>query len=252
MHQIFFKMKKTIVLLVAVLCAGTLLAQETSSRPKSTFNYDFQTYKKISIGTDFTYDIWQSMPGEVGRKGFNRSSGFFGTYNFRLGKSNFYACPGLGFNFRNIYGNALLQRDTSGSIAYVPVPKEVSGEKISFKKAKTTLSYIELPIDLRYSYKRFQAGIGIKVSCNIGVSSKYKGDQFTENGIAGADVGSPVKEKWTQIPNIAERFQFGAQLRIGYSWIHAYGYYSFTKVFKSSTDIEMAPISVGISVMPFR
>jgi hypothetical protein len=55
-----------------------------------------------------------------------------------------------------------------------------------------------------------------------------------------------------QVPDIAERFQFGAQMRIGYSWIHAYGYYSFTKVFKNKTDIEMYPISVGISVMPFR
>ena len=241
-------MKRVIVLLIAVLCAGTLLAQETSSRSKTSFNSDYQTYKKISIGTDFTYDIWQSMPDAVGRKGFNRSSGFFGTYNFRLSQSNFYVCPGLGFNFRNIYGNALLQRDTTGSITYVPVPLS----KKDYKKAKTTLSYIELPIDLRYSYKRFQAGIGIKVSCNIGVSSKYKGNQFYEDGMTGVAVGSHVKEKWLQIPDIAERFQFGAQLRVGYSWIHAYGYYSFTKVYKNSTGIGMQPISVGISVMPFR
>jgi hypothetical protein len=240
-------MKRIIVLLIAVLCAGTLLAQETPVRSKSQFNSDRQTYKKISIGTDFTYDLWQDMPKEIKRKGFNRSSSFFGTYNFQLGKSNFYACPGLGFNFRNIYADALLQRDTVTGIAYVPVPLP----KKDYKKAKTLLSYIELPIDLRYSYKRFQAGIGVKVSCNIGVMSKYKGKQFAENGMAGTSVGSNIKEKWMQVPD-AERFQFGAQVRIGYSWIHAYGYYSLTKVFKSSTDIEMYPISVGISVMPFR
>jgi hypothetical protein len=115
-------MKRIIVLLMAVLCAGTLLAQETSSRSKSRFNPDYDTYKKISIGTDFTYDIWQDMPDAIGKKKFNRSSSFFGTYNFKLGKSNFYACPGLGFNFRNIYADALLQRDSITGIAYVPVP----------------------------------------------------------------------------------------------------------------------------------
>ena len=245
--QIYFNMKKYFVLLMVLLHTGTLLAQETSSRSKLRFNADFQTYKKISIGTDFTYDIWQEMPEAVGRKGFNRSSSFFGTYNFRLSKSNFYLCPGLGFNFRNIYGKALLQRDTLTGIAFFPVPGETS-----YKKAKTGLSYIELPVDLRFSHKRFQAGIGIKVSCNIGVMSKYKGEQFAEDGIAGSySVGSNIKEKWMQIPS-AERFQFGTQVRIGYSWIHAYGYYSFSKVFKSNTGIDMYPISVGISVMPFR
>ncbi|MCL2510587.1 MAG: PorT family protein [Bacteroidales bacterium] len=240
-------MKKVIVLIIVVLCVGTLPAQEKSSQSKSRFNADYQTYKKLSLGTDLTYDIWQSMPDAVGRRGFNRSASFFGTYNFKLSNSNFYVCPGLGFNFRNIYGKALLQRDTVGDITYVPIPKGTS-----YKKAKTTLSYIELPVDLRYSYKRFQAGIGVKVSCNIGVASKYKGDQFFEDGMAGNSAGgSHIKEKWLQIP-VAERFQFGGQVRIGYSWIHAYGYYSFTKVFKSSTEIEMYPISVGISVMPFR
>ena len=243
-------MKKVFVLFIVILCAGTLLAQDTSSRStrsKSRFNADYKTYKKISIGTDFTYDLWQDMPEAIGKKRFNRSSSFFGTYNFRLNNSSFYLCPGLGFNFRNIYAGALLQRDTLTGIAYVPIP-----EGTSFKKAKTTLSYIELPIDLRYSYKRFQAGIGLKISCNIGVTSKYKGKQFAEDGMAGQySVGKDIKEKWVQIPD-AERFQFGAQVRIGYSWIHAYGYYSFNKVFKSSTNIEMYPISVGISVMPFR
>jgi hypothetical protein len=239
--------KKVFVFLIAVLCVGTLLAQDTSSRSKFRFNSDYQTYKKISIGTDFTYDIWQDMPGTVGRKGFNRSSSMFGTYNFKLSNSNFYLCPGFGFNFRNIYGKALLQRDTLTGVAYVPIP-----DGTSYKKAKTLLSYMELPVDLRYSYKRFQAGVGFKISCNIGVMSKYKGEQFAEDGIAGVySVGSNIQEKWMQVPN-AERFQFGAQVRIGYSWIHAYGYYSFSKVFKSSTGIEMYPISVGISVMPFR
>ena len=240
-------MKKVFVLFITVLCAGTLLAQEAPSRSKFKFNSDYQTYKKFSIGTDFTYDIWMDMPATIGKKGFNRSSSFFGTYNFRLSNSSFYLCPGLGFNFRNIYADALLQRDTATGIAYVPVPPGTS-----YKKAKTGLTYIELPIDLRYSYKRFQAGIGIKISCNIGVMSKYKGKQFADDGMAGPySVGSNIKEKWVQIPD-AERWQFGAQLRIGYSWIHAYGYYSFTKVFKSSTGIDMYPISVGISVMPFR
>jgi hypothetical protein len=240
-------MKQYFILLTALLVVATLTAEETTKRSKTRFNADFQTYKKFSIGTDLTYDIWQNIPDAVGRKGFNRSASFFGTYNFRLQNSSFYLCPGLGFNFKNIYGKALLQRDTLTSIAYVPLP-----EGTSYKKAKTGLSYIELPVDLRYSYKRFQAGIGLKISCNIGLMSKYKGKQFTEDGMAGHySKGSNIKEKWVQIPN-AERFQFGAQVRIGYSWIHVYGYYSFSKVFKSKTDIEMYPISVGISVMPFR
>jgi len=244
-------MKKVFVLFIAILCAGTLLAQDASSRStrsKSRFNDDYQIFKKISIGTDFTYDLWQNMPDSLGKKRFNRSSSFFATYNFRLSNSSFYLCPGLGFNFRNIYADALLQRDTLTDIAYVPIP-----DSTLFKKAKTVLSYIELPIDLRYSYKRFQASVGLKISCNIGVTSKYKGKQFAKDGMAGpSSIGENIKEKWVLPTSYTERFQFGAQVRIGYSWIHAYGYYSFSKVFKSSTNIEMYPISVGISVMPFR
>ena len=188
------------------------------------------------------------MPDSIRKNKFNRSSSFFATYNFRLNNSSFYLCPGLGFNFRNIYTDALLQRDSLTGIAYVPIP-----DSIKFKKAKTLLSYIELPIDLRYSYKRFQASIGLKVSCNIRALSKYKGKQFANDGMAGSSsIGENIKEKWVLPNSYAERFQFGAQVRVGYSWIYAYGYYSFSKVFKSSTNIDMYPISVGISVMPFR
>lgn len=237
-------MKKLFIALIFTTLAFSALAQENL---KGTFNSDFSTFKKFSIGTDFTYDFWLDQPDEMGDKTrFNRSSSFFITYNIRLKNSGFYFCPGLGMNFRNIYSSAFPQQDSTTDIRYEPIP-----DGIDYKKSKTTLSYVELPLELRYSYKRFQVGIGLKISLNVGGTAKYKGDKFTTDDITGTLTGDQVKQKWNSIPG-REPWQFGAQLRVGYSWIHAYAYYGFSNAFKSSTNIKMHPVSVGISIMPFR
>ncbi|MDR0364998.1 MAG: PorT family protein [Bacteroidales bacterium] len=237
-------MKKVFIVLILMVLSFASYAQNNF---KETFNSDLSIYKKFSIGTDFTYDFWLDQPSEMGNKTrFNRSSSFFATYNIRIKNSPFYFCPGLGMNFRNIYSSAFPQQDSITGIRYEPIPANVK-----YKKSKTTLSYIELPLEMRYSYNRFQVGIGLKISLNIGGTAKYKGNKFTTDDLIGDETGSLVKQKWNAIPE-RELWQFGAQLRIGYSWIHAYAYYGFSNVFKSKTNINMHPISVGITIMPFR
>lgn len=240
-------MKKIAVAVILLfLTLGAFAQSDDKQSYKGVFNQDFSTFKKFSIGTDFTYDFWLDMPDEMGKTRFNRSSSFFATYNIRIKNSGFYFCPGLGFNFRNLYTSAFPQPDSIKIIDYIPID-----ESVDYKKSKTTFSYIELPLEMRYSYKRFQVGLGVKVSCNIGMSAKYKGEKFFTDGLLGEETGSTVKVKWSNVPGF-ERWQFGAQLRVGYSWIHAYVYYGFSRTYKGETEIGMRPVSVGITVMPFR
>lgn len=244
-------MKKIAVsLLISLLFIFSSFSQEKTNDLKGP------GYKRISLGVDFGYDFWINSKSVLGPWKFNRSTDVFATYNFRLKKSNVYICPGVGFSFFNLYGNAMPEvvtnADGNHTTAFVPIP-----EPVEYKKAKNTYNYVELPLELRVAVKRFQIGVGLKFSYLMSATAKYKGDKFKTEDITGTEKGYPVKETYSGIKDV-EKWKIAAQLRLGYSWAHVYAAYSFTKIYKTATDTEtmkpskMYPITVGISIMPFR
>lgn len=213
-------------------------------------------YKKVSLGVDFGYDFWMNSQDVLGGWRFNRSVDVFATYNFRLKKSNVFFCPGLSFSFFNLYGNAMpevvVNSDGNHTTGFVPIPSGVS-----YKKAKTTYNYVDIPLELRVAIKRFQIGVGVKFSYLMSATAKYKGDKYKTDDITGTETGFKVKETYSGIKDV-EKWKIAAQIRVGYNWIHVYASYTFTKIYKTSTDTEtmqpskMYPITVGVSIMPFR
>ncbi|MDD4848497.1 MAG: outer membrane beta-barrel protein [Bacteroidales bacterium] len=244
-------MKKILVLvLVSLLLIPTAFSQEKKKELK------VPGYKRVSLGVDFGYDFWMNSKNVLGKWKFNRSTDVFATYNFRLKKSNVYFCPGVGFSFFNLYGNAMPEvvtnADDNQTTTFVPIPDDVS-----YKKAKTTYNYVEVPLELRVAVKRFQIGVGVKFSYLMSATAKYKGDKFKTDDITGVETGYSVKEMYSGIKDV-ENWKIAAQIRVGYSWAHIYAAYSFTKMYKTATDTDamqpskMYPITVGISIMPFR
>jgi hypothetical protein len=74
--------------------------------------------------------------------------------------------------------------------------------------------------------------------------TKYVGEDYNNY--------SPDKYrvKFREIQNM-ERFSYGPTLRIGYRWIHVYGYYSLSKIFQKDKGPDLYPISVGLLLMPY-
>jgi hypothetical protein len=73
-----------------------------------------------------------------------------------------------------------------------------------------------------------------------------KGDAFDSEGT----LGWGTKEKHKDV-NRLESTRFGVQARIGYKWVHLYGYYSLNKLFIANKGPQVYPISIGLTFMPF-
>lgn len=241
-------MKKLLLLVfVSILLISNTFAQDSDADLK------IPGYKKISLGVGFGYDFWMNSKAVLGNWKFNRSTDVFATYNFQINKSNVFFCPGVGFSFYNLYGNAMPEvvtnSDGNQTTTFVPIPIGVS-----YKKAKTTYNYVDIPVEIRVAINRFQIGAGIKFSYLMSSTAKYKGDKYKTDDITGTETDYSVKEIYSGIKDV-ENWKIAAQLRVGYSWIHVYAAYTFTKIYKSTTGNEiskMYPITAGITIMPFR
>jgi hypothetical protein len=162
---------------------------------------------------------------------------------YQVKESNFAFAIGLGLGIHNFFSNSVLN-DTSGISYFNPIPeKAANGAKVDYKKSKLTLTYLDVPAELRFkSASGFRMALGVKVGVLINAHTKYKGDDLI--------TGKKTKLKEGYVPNIAT-WRFGPTVQIGYKWINLIGYYSVTKVFDENAGPEIYPISVGLSLRPF-
>jgi len=124
-------------------------------------------------------------------------------------------------------------------------PNDPSAGK--FRKNKISTNYFEIPFELRFRTKRKKNSAGnvvgplrlypgFKVGYLVNIHTSVK----NQNG----------KFKEYNFPN-AERFRYGATLRIGYGKIAFFGFYSLTNLFKADQGVGLQPFSVGVSFMTF-
>ena len=195
-------------------------------------------------------DIWKNAYAGMTVSSYSSGFDIYGMYDKPIGKSKFSFALGLGFGTHNLRSDALLKPDTSlkAKTIFEKIPDYVNNKKINYDINKLTLTYIDIPIELRLRKdnkkgKSFKFSVGGKLGYLVNSHTKYKGTDLT-------DGDGNVKFKTFNVPNI-EPLRYGATIRFGYSFINLYGYYSFTKIFKENKGPEMYPISIGISITPF-
>ena len=198
--------------------------------------------KLFTIGLDVYADIWQDVPEEQIKTGtINPGVNIFGTYNFLFGKSNISFSPGLGIGVHNMFNHSFV-RTTDDSTFFVPINKDT----INYKKSKFVLTYLDIPLELRYkSEGGFRVAIGFKFGFLIQSHTKYKGDDYIEP--TNNDL---VIYKKTKIKHL-ETNRYGFTARIGYKWLNLWGYYQLSTLFEKGKGPEMYPISVGLTIIPF-
>ncbi len=195
--------------------------------------------RKFQFGTDVFIDMWQKVPYDLDLKSVNPGVNITGSYNFTFGESNTSFSPGLGIGVHNFYSNSLTVTEND-STYFQPIPDD-----ISYKKAKFTATYLDIPLEFRFKSKaEFRFAVGFKFGFLLKAQTKYKGDDF----LAGnTDL---VIYKKGRIPNV-EKNRYGFTAKIGYKWLNLYGYYQISSLFVPGKGPDMYPISFGISIIPF-
>jgi hypothetical protein len=248
-------MKKFLVILFSLVFVISSYAQEKVVEPSNNPIKKLKPADRIMV--DVFIDLWQKLPATLSTGYLNRGANVYYMKDLPFGKSNFGFAAGLGISCHNLYSDSYIDREklldtTTGAFSYgktsfFEIPQTNGTSAVSYKKNKMTVIYADIPIEFRYRTKNngFKVGIGFKGGILVTSYTKYNGTEYWNSIITD----NTVKVKNYKIPN-AEKFRYGATLRIGWRWITAFGYYQLSNLFKKDLGPDMYPISVGVTISP--
>lgn len=231
-------MKRIIFFLLAGFCILNAGAQsdevrEKVNKAKDRFVFDININQAIRDKSD-GFDL----------KGFSGGFGTYFMYDVVIKESPISIAPGLGIAIDNFRHNSQIVF-TDTMTTFVPFD-----DSISYKSSKLGLTYIDIPLELRFRSKpndkngQWKLAVGFKFGFLVGSKWKYKGEEFRD---IRNDTDGNIKFKEHGIPNL-ERFRYGVTARGGYGPFNLHFYYSLSKLFEAGNGADIQPITFGISI----
>ncbi len=193
------------------------------------------------------YDSWARKPDSINMRGFSRSFNMYFMFDFPF-KTNpkLSVAAGAGISTSNIYFKDTYI-DITGRDANRLSFQDVS-DTTHFKKYKLMTTFLEAPIELRYTKdpanpkKSLKAALGVKVGTMLSATTKGK----TLLNSSGNTVNAYTqKEK-------AKRFFNGTRLsltgRVGLGSLSVFGSYQFNAFVKEGMGPDVRPYSIGLTL----
>ena len=228
-----------------------LLNEKDSARTQIRYEKpSFDVKESLIHSFDIFTTISTNKPENFHPRAMNQSFRYSASYPIPFGKSNFSLSIGAGISFQNYYINALpkdmlttsMQLEEYGKDFYFVPIKSISDPKISYKKNKMTLTYVDIPVEFRYrSAKGLHVSAGAKIDFLVNSRFKYKGSDF----IFGSH--GNIKIKKHNLEHLSN-FNIGPIVRIGWKRLNAYATYSLTPVYDVNAGSKLNPVCVGISI----
>ncbi|MEO6669907.1 MAG: outer membrane beta-barrel protein [Ferruginibacter sp.] len=238
-------MRKLLVILFALLLAVPAFSQIAT--PKK---------KKINLGgrsadhfmLQFSIDSWSGAADSVSSriKGFSKGFNSYIMYDLPF-KSDQRFSVGLGIGistssmgFKNTYV------DIASKNAQLPFTAVDSLDH--YKKFKLATSYLEIPLELRFTGnperpgKTFKIAIGAKVGTMLNAHTKGK----TLLDGTGATIRSSVDKISTK--NYFNSTRLAGTARIGYGYFSLFASYNFTTIFKDAVAPNTKLLQLGITL----
>jgi len=242
-------MKKIVFVVISCLFFSFAFSQDTSSVAAT----NTKTIKiKNRPGDHFMFqlssDHWNGMPDSISshQSGFSRG---FSAY-FMLDKP-FKSSPkysigiGAGISTSNIFFDKM---DVGLRSANALLPFTAVDSTSHFKKYKLATSYLEVPLEFRFTSKpadvnkSFKAALGIKVGTLVNAHTKGKNLLDKNNNAINS---------YTEKEN-SKRFinstKFSATARVGYGILSLFGSYQLNNVLKDGTGPDMKLYQVGLTI----
>lgn len=195
------------------------------------------------IVAEFAMDQLIGKPDSFKLGGFSRGFNIYFMYDVVLGNSPMSIAPGIGIGTSNYYHRSRIYSD-SVQTHFSPIAKD----EYDIKKNKLGLTYVDIPVELRYRSKpnsrntSWKLAAGFKLGFRIADKWKYKGLD-PRSGTPGEQ----VKFKEFNVDNL-ERLRYGVTLRGGYGALNLFVHYYFSDIFESGKGPGFNPISFGISI----
>ncbi|MEI7965590.1 MAG: outer membrane beta-barrel protein [Chitinophagaceae bacterium] len=236
-------MKKLVLIALAFLSITAASAQKKKKSYESVLNRAGD-----HLVVQLSSDHWMGAPDSVAShiKSLSRGANIY----FMLDKP-FKGNPtmslafGLGIATSNIYFKNM-GLDIKSTTSKLPFINQDNLDH--FKKYKLNTTFLELPVELRYTLhpeneaKSFKAAIGIKVGTLLGAHTKGK-SPLDKNG---ASINSYIaKENSKRFFNTT---RLAATARIGYGHYTLFGSYQINNIFKDGVAAPTKLLQVGITL----
>ena len=244
-------MRKNLVLSLAfVMLAGLATAQEkNASAPtkKDWSKVSLANRPKDHLMFQFGYLNWTNSPDSINAQGFPRTFNVYFLMDFPFKTDpRLSVAIGAGAGFDNQYFKNT-EIDISGKRFQSLTFRNVSDTN-HFKKYKLNTSFLEAPVEIRFSSapetpnKSIKAAIGVKIGTMI--SATVKGKDW-ESATGQLINGFTQKEK-------SRRFFNGTRIsltaRAGYGVISVFASYQVNSFVKDGFGPDIRPMTVGLMV----
>jgi hypothetical protein len=236
-------MKRIYIVAIALLTVSSVAAQKKSK------NYDAVLNRAGDhLMIQFSSDHWLGAPDSINNhiKSISRGFNAYVMMNKPFKNSpKLSAAFGLGISTSSMFFSNM-SVDVHSLTTSLPFTNLDSSNH--FKKYKLSTAYLELPVELRYTFdplnenKSIKIAIGAKVGTLLNAHTKAK---------------SPVDKNGNSLNSYIEkenskRFVNATRLaltgRIGYGHYSLFGVYQVNTIFKSGTATDMKLLQVGLTI----
>ncbi|HOU47273.1 MAG TPA: porin family protein [Chitinophagales bacterium] len=253
-------MRKTVLYVLIALCTTTVAFGQQENKVTPPKGISEQVKKRVLSARDRVVidlcmmnaivkkDGGVTVPNDFKLGAFNRGINVYFMYDVAFGKKkivkNFSIAPGIGVGSENYYfKNYKLTWHYDSLTRFKPL-----GDSISSKNSKLNMTYIDIPIELRYRSEpnkktgmSWKIAVGFKFGFLVGSKWKYKGEDPNK----GTN-GESVTIKDIGVANMS-KFRYGPTIRGGYGPVSIFAYYSVGSAFTTKGP-KMNPIVFGISI----
>jgi len=243
-------MKKVVVLLLSIFVLSEIQAQDTLAKSKKSK----KDWSKVSLAyrpkdhllLQIGYNHWMNEPDSIQDHGLPLSYNFYLLFDFPFkGNPRFSVALGAGVGFDN-KGFEYTYIDITGQKANRLSFMNVKDTN-HFKKYKMVNSYLEVPVELRFSsnpeknMKSWKAAIGFKVGTMVGAGTRGKELQNRFNTTINDYV---MKERAKRFFNTT---RLSVMARFGYSFVSIYACYNVNEFIKQGFGPDVRPLQVGLT-----
>lgn len=190
--------------------------------------------------------MWNGTPDSINTKGLARTINVYFLFDFPF-KSNpkLSAAIGAGIATDHMIFDKMYVgiKDNTETLVF-----RDQSDTTHFKKYKLSTTYLEAPVELRFSSnpgdnkRSFKAAVGVKVGTLLSAMVKGKNLEDRNNNTVLEYTSKEKSKRFFESPRIA------GTARIGIGAFSVFGSYSFTTLFKEGTAPTIRPYSVGITL----
>jgi hypothetical protein len=240
-------MKKSVLYLLSFLFVLTINAQDTTAvstkkkKPVIDLSGRANDHLLIQLGSA----TWAGKPESIRTKGLSRTFNFYAMFDFPVKTNPVLSIGvGVGIGSEHIYFNKMYLgiKDLTSTLTI-----DDRSDSVYFERYKLATSWLEAPIELRYtknplkSSKSFKAAIGIKVGTLA--RGQTKGSDFKD--LTGTVNPYTQKESSKRFFN---KNRLSVTGRVGLGAFSIFGSYQVTQLFKEGLAPKINPWAIGLTL----